>query len=148
MFLRYYQHADDSVADSAANRHNRAPPSSLVRKDYVCWSKIWGRCHGGWRPSSDHSFHSPTVIPPSALDKPSIMKRLHRRGTTRWGVTARSPTKVTLRDTRFMECRWLNDGWNVKTVVTWRSSASVIPTPDHGVDHMLWSRLCSPPTVV
>ena len=26
---------------------------------------------------------SPTVIPPSALDKPSIMKRYHRRRTTR-----------------------------------------------------------------
>ena len=34
----------------------------------------WGR-----RPSSDDSFHSPTVIPPSALDKPSIMKRYHHR---------------------------------------------------------------------
>ena len=42
-----------------------------------------GRYHGGRRPSSDNSFHSPTVIPPSALDKPSIMKRCHRRRTTR-----------------------------------------------------------------
>ena len=25
------------------------------------------------------SFHSPAVIPPAALDKPSIMKRYHRR---------------------------------------------------------------------
>ena len=32
----------------------------------------WGRYHGGRRPSSDDSFHSPTVIPPSARDKPSI----------------------------------------------------------------------------
>ena len=39
---------------------------------------LWGRYHG---PSSDHSFHSPTVIPPLALDKPSIMKRCHRRRT-------------------------------------------------------------------
>ena len=38
----------------------------------------WGRYHGGPQPSSDDSFHSPTVIPPSALDKPSIMKRYHR----------------------------------------------------------------------
>ena len=30
----------------------------------------WGRYHGGRRPSSDDSLHSPTVIPPSALDKP------------------------------------------------------------------------------
>ena len=45
--------------------------------------EIWGRYHGGRRPSSDDSLHSPTVIPPSALDKPSIMKRYHRRRTTR-----------------------------------------------------------------
>ena len=41
------------------------------------------RYHGGRRPSSDDSFHSPTVIPPSALDKPSIMKRYHHGQTTR-----------------------------------------------------------------
>ena len=73
---------------------------------------------------------SPTVIPPLALDRPSIMKRYHRRRTTKWGVTARSPTMVTFHDTRFVECRWLNDGWTVKTVVTWRSLASMIPAPD------------------
>ena len=32
-------------------------------------------------------------------------------------MTARSPTMVTLHDTRFVECRWWNDGWTVKTVV-------------------------------
>ena len=46
----------------------------------VSCHEIWGRYHGGRRPSSDDSFHSPTVIPPSAVDKPSIMKR---RRTTR-----------------------------------------------------------------
>ena len=30
-------------------------------------------------------------------------------------MTARSPTMVTLHDTRFVECRWWNDGWTVKT---------------------------------
>ena len=89
----------------------------------------WGRYHGGRRPSSDDSFHCPTVIPSSALDKPSIMKRYHCQRTTRLGVTARSPTMVTLQDTRFVECRWWNDGWTVKTAVTWRSSASMIPAP-------------------
>ena len=42
-----------------------------------------GRCHGGRRLSSDDSFLSPSVIPPSALDKPSIMKRYHRLRATR-----------------------------------------------------------------
>ena len=44
-------------------------------------------------------------------------------------VTARSLTMVTLHDTRFVECRWWNDGWTVKTVVTRRSPASMIPAP-------------------
>ena len=99
-----------------------------------------GRYHGGWRPSSDDSFHSPTVNPPSAHDKPSIMKRYIRRRTTRWGVTARSPTMVTLHDSRFVKCRWWIDGWTVKTVVTWRSSASLIPAPGHrpGERALVW----------
>ena len=49
----------------------------------VVISSSRGRYHGGRRPLSDDSFHSPTVIPPSALDKPSIMKRYHRRPATR-----------------------------------------------------------------
>ena len=57
------------------------------------------------------------------------MKCYHRRQTTRWGVTERSPTMVTLHDTRFVKCRWWNDGWSVKTVITWRSSVSMIPAP-------------------
>ena len=36
---------------------------------------------------------------------------------------------VMLHDTRFVEYRWRNDGRTVKTVVTWRSSASMIPAP-------------------
>ena len=59
-----------------------------------------------------------TVIPPSALDKPSIMKRYHRRRTCSHTSSRSSPTMVTLHDTRFVECRWWNDGWSVKTVVT------------------------------
>ena len=81
------------------------------------------------RHNYDDSLHSPAVIPPSALDKPSIMKRYQRRRATRWGVTAVSPTMVTLHDTRFVECRCWNDGWTVKTIVTWRSTASMISAP-------------------
>ena len=44
-------------------------------------------------------------------------------------MTARSPTMVTLHDSRCFECRWWNDGWTVKTVVTGRSSASMTPVP-------------------
>ena len=57
------------------------------------------------------------------------MKSYHRRQTTRLGVTARSPTMVKLHDTQFVQCRWWNDGWTVKTVVTW-SSTSTIPAPE------------------
>ena len=89
--------------------------------------QTWGWYHGGRRPSSEDSLHSPTIIPPSALDKPSIMKRYHRRWTTRWGVTAHSPVMVMLYDTQFVKCRWWKDSWTVKTVVTWQSWASMIP---------------------
>ena len=82
---------------------------------------VWGRYHGGRRPSSDDSLHSPTVIPLSALDKPSIMKRYHRRRTCSHTSPRRSPAMVALHDTRFVECRWWNDGWTVKPVVTCRS---------------------------
>ena len=88
-----------------------------------------GRYHGGRRPSSDDSSHSPTVIPPSALDKPSVMKRYHRRRTCSHTSPRCSPTMETLHDSRFVECRWWNDGWTVKTVVTSRSSASMMPAP-------------------
>ena len=103
---------------------------------------IWGRYHGGRRPSSDDSVHSPTVIPPSALEKPRIMKRYHRLRTCSHTSPRRSPTMVALHDTRFVECRWCNDSWTVKTVVTWRSSASKIPARDlHSEYH---SNLYSP----
>ena len=100
--------------------------TALVRLDNRADIMTRGRYYGGWRPSSDDSLHNPTIIPPSAFDKPSIMKRYHRQRTW-WGVTAHSPTMVTLHDTRFVECQWWNDSWTVKTVVTSRSSASMIP---------------------
>ena len=46
------------------------------------------------------------------------MKRYHRRWTCSHTSPRRSPTMVTLHDNRFVECRWWNDGWTVKTVVT------------------------------
>ena len=88
-----------------------------------------GRYHGGRQPSSDDSFRSPTIIPPSALDKPSIIKRFHCRRMMRWGVTPRLPTMVMLHDTGFVECQWWNGDWTAKTFITWQSSASMIPTP-------------------
>ena len=94
----------------------RMPVSSALDVDALPVTRF--RCHGGRRPSSDDSLHSPTVIPPSALDKPSIMKRYHRRRTCSHTSPRRSPTMVTLHDTRLVECRWWNDGWTVKTVVT------------------------------
>ena len=52
------------------------PDKSLVVSIFLYGCETWGRYHGGRRPSSDDSLHSPTVIPPPALDKPSIMKSL------------------------------------------------------------------------
>ena len=64
-----------------------------------------GRYHGGRRPSNDDSFHGPTVIPPSALDKLSIMKRYHHQRTCSHTSPCRSPVRVMLHDTRFVECQ-------------------------------------------
>ena len=72
-----------------------------------------------------------TIIPPSAHDKPSIMKLYHRWRTCSHTSPRCSSTMVTLHDTRFVECQWWNDGW---TVVTWQSSASTIPAPEPLVD--------------
>ena len=54
--------------------------------------EAWGLYHGGRPPSRDDSFHSATAIPPSALDKPSIVKRCHRRRTCSHTSLRRSPT--------------------------------------------------------
>ena len=86
----------------------------------------WGRYHGGRWPSIDDS---PTLISPSALDKPSIMKRYHHWWMCSHTSPHHSPTMVMLHGTRFVKCRWWDDGWTVKTVVTWWSSASMIPAP-------------------
>ena len=98
-----------------------------LRQSHLVWNApdrtdnfhLRGRYHGGRRPPNDDSFHSPTVIAPSALDKPSIMKRYHSRRTCRH-TSPRSPTMLTLHNTRFVECWWWNDGWTVKTVCHWR----------------------------
>ena len=98
----------------------------VITDIFACqWSK---QPHGLYKPVAG-SFHSPAVIPPSALDKPSIMKRCHHQQTCSHTSSRLLPTMVTLHDTRFVECRWWNDGWTMKTVVTWRSSASMIPAP-------------------
>ena len=119
-FVLWVDHITVSKTKSSISARKQCPFLQACQR-------VRGRYHGGRRPSSDDSFHSPTVIPPSALDKPSIMKRYRRWRTCSHTSPRRSPTMVTLHDTRFVECRWWNDGWTVKTVVTWRSSASMIP---------------------
>ena len=57
------------------------------------------------------------------------MKCCHRQWLCSHTSPRRSPTMVTLHDTQFVECEWWNDGWTVKTVVTWWSKASMIPAP-------------------
>ena len=60
--------------------------------------------YGGRWSSSDDSFHNITVSPPSALDKPSIMKCYHHWRRTRWGVTACSPMMVTYNASWYLVC--------------------------------------------
>ena len=96
---------------------SQAPTRPSISPSQAHSPQSRGRYHGGRRPPSDDNLHSPTGIPPSALDKPSITKRCHRRKTCSHTSLLRSPTMVTLHDTGFVECRWWNDGWTVKTVV-------------------------------
>ena len=77
--------------------------SLLVRRLPPEW-QTWGRYHGGRRPSSGNSFHSPTVIPPSALDKPSIMQHYHRQGMCSHTSPHCSLMMVMLHDTQFVKC--------------------------------------------
>ena len=55
-------------------------------------------------------FFTPTVIAPSALGNPGIMKRYHRRRACSHTSPCSWPTMATLHDTRVVECRWWNDG--------------------------------------
>ena len=116
--------------------YSRQCQKCLVVQHYF---SIWGWYHGGQRPSSDDSFHSPTVIPPSA---PSIMKHYHHCRMCSHTSPCPSPTMVTLHDTKFVECRWWNGSWTVKTVITWQSSASMILAPGYLTDADMFTHFC------
>ena len=103
-------HWYDSTRRSPTGKAGIEPRSAALEADAneaVLYREMTrARYHGGRRLSSDDSFHNPTVIPPSALDKPTIMMRYHRRRTCSHTLPRRSPTMVALHDTRFVECRW------------------------------------------
>ena len=92
--------------------------------------------------ADDHQVTTVFTVQPSfhhrhSINRSSIMKRYRRRWARSHTSPRRLPTMVTLYDSRFVECRWWNDGWTVKTVVTWRSSASMIPAP--GLQFSRWT---------
>ena len=88
-------------------RSYRSDTEAELKQQGTNWTGMTkGQYHGG--------FHSPTIIPPSALDKPSIMKHYHRQQTCSHTSPRRSPTMVTLDGTRFVECRCWNDGENCR----------------------------------
>ena len=73
---------DRILPHDSRRRQDLTPWQQAQTGSYPCPTATWGRYHEG-RPSGDHSLFSPTVIPPSALDKLSIMNRYHRQRTTR-----------------------------------------------------------------
>ena len=77
-----------------------------------------GRYHGGRRPSSDDSLHGPTVIALGTRHTEYHEALPSSANVQSHTSPRRSPTMATLHDTRRVECRWWNDGWTVKTVVT------------------------------
>ena len=125
----------------------RSVYSAIVNNDQLCLCTFSRNSPLGpvsWRPSTVkwRWFSQSNRLSPSALDKPSIMKRHHRRWTCSHTSPRRSPTMVglMLHDIGFVKCRWWNDGWTVKTVVTWRSSASMLPATACS-----WTRLTALP---
>ena len=106
-------------------------PCGQPPTETVTWMPMVDLGLVSWRPMTVKwwQFSSPTVIPSLALDKPSIMKRYHRQQTCSHTSPRRSLNMVMLHDTWFVKCRWWNDGWTVKTVVTWWWSASMIQAP-------------------
>ena len=71
---------------------------------------------GGRRPSSDDRFHGPSVIPPSALAEYNEELPLSMNVQSR--LTSSFADDGNASYTVFVKCRWWNDGWTVKTVVT------------------------------
>ena len=69
-------HRYDSTSKKSRRKRDSNPGPSTVEADALTTRPT----RRSWR---HDSLHSPTVIPPSALDKPSILKRYHRRRTTR-----------------------------------------------------------------
>ena len=158
IMLRMYQGSDElheklqSVKDFVNFHHM---PKTLANRLQESFQHNWAYTNGidmnnvsfpPWVQSDSHKAENlgpvswrPTTVKwqqPSQSNRQSTISTRQTEyhgaltsSATRWGVTARSPTMVTLHDTRFVECRWWNDGWTVKTVVTWRSSASMIPAP-------------------
>ena len=94
----------------------------------LCGFNQTGIPQAGIMEADDCQVTTVFTVQPS-FDKPSIMKHYHRQRTTRWSVNANPLTILTLHVTPFVKGRWKNDVWTVKTVVTWRSSASMILAP-------------------
>ena len=98
-------------------------PPHAVMMDGLVGRRLYAGRPGAGIMEADHRQVTTvfTVQPPFhhwVLDKPSIMKRYHRRRTCSLTSPRRSTTIVTLHDTRFVESRWWNDGWTVKIIVT------------------------------
>ena len=110
-----------------------------MQSSHVCNDQsLTARAGAGIMEADDRQVTTVFTVQPSFHHRHStnrVMKRYRRRRTCSHTSPRRSPTMVTLHDTRFVECRWWYDGWTVKTVVTWRSSASMIPAP--GLLHCL-----------
>ena len=113
-----WYHGGQPLSSDGPLHHQGSHLAKHFRKRHSQNAATCGWYHGGRRLSSDDSLPSPTVTPPSALDKPSITKRYHHQQTCSHTSPCRLPTMVTLYDTQFVVCRWWNDDWTVKTVVT------------------------------
>ena len=116
----------------ATNKQHRAelhPVQTQVEQDLAAY----GRPGVGIIEDDDRQV---TTVQPSFHHRHSTNRECHEalpssaNDEVRCDCTFADMTMVTLHDTRFVECRWWNDGWTVKSVVTWRSLDSMIPAPE------------------
>ena len=100
----------------------RLPPPSPLGPSGKATTSTAARPGAGIMEADDRQVTTVFTVQPSFHHRHSTHRVscsvYHRRRTCSHTSPRRSTTMVTLHDTRFVECRWWNDGWTVKIVVT------------------------------
>ena len=85
---------------------------------------LWRPTTVKWRQFSQSNRHSTF-----GTRQTQYHEALPSSGNMHQTSLCRSTMMVALHDTGFVKCRWWNDGWTVKSVITRGLSASMTPAP-------------------